>query len=110
VWRWTAFTGVALLALLTVHMVAHHFVVNATGGLRTYRQVLDYVANPAILAIEGTFLVVVTIHAMLGLRGVLFDLVETERARSWVSRALAALGVVTVAYGFLLLGVLAARA
>ena len=27
VWRWTTFSGLALLVLVTVHMVAHHFVV-----------------------------------------------------------------------------------
>ncbi|MEX2203069.1 MAG: hypothetical protein WD965_03165 [Actinomycetota bacterium] len=110
VWRATAFTGIALLVLVTVHMVAHHFVVESVGGLRTYDQVLDYIANPVIFAIESVFLVVVTVHAMLGLRSVLFDVATGERARAWISRGLAALGAVTVAYGLVLIGVLAARA
>jgi succinate dehydrogenase hydrophobic anchor subunit len=110
VWRATAFTGIALLALITVHMVAHHFVVESVGGLRTYDQVLDYIANPVIFAIEGLFLVVVTVHAMLGLRSVLFDVATSERARAWISRVLVALGALTVAYGLVLIGVLAARA
>lgn len=110
VWRVTAVTGVALLALLTVHMVAHHFVVESVGGLRTYDQVLDYVANPLMFAIESLFLVVVTVHAMLGLRSVLFDVATGDRARAWISRGLVALGVLTVAYGLVLVGVLAARA
>jgi succinate dehydrogenase hydrophobic anchor subunit len=110
VWRATAFTGIALLALLTVHMVAHHFVVESVGGLRTYDQVLDYIADPVIFAIEGLFLVVVTVHAMLGLRSVLFDLATGERARGWISRGLIALGALTIAYGLVLLGILAARA
>jgi succinate dehydrogenase hydrophobic anchor subunit len=110
VWRATAYSGVALLALITVHMVAHHFVVHGTGGLRNYRQVLDYVANPAMLAIELLFLVVVTVHAMLGLRSVLFDLATGESSRAWISRGLVALGAVTVAYGFFLVLTLASRA
>lgn len=110
VWRVTAFTGVALVVLLAVHMVAHHFVVETTGGLRTYDQVLDYISSPVILAVEGVFLVVVTVHAMLGMRSVLFDLATDENARAWISRGLVALGVLTVAYGLILLGVLAARA
>jgi succinate dehydrogenase hydrophobic anchor subunit len=110
VWRATAFTGIALLVLVTVHMVAHHFVVESVGGLRTYDQVLDYIANPVIFTIESLFLVVVTVHAMLGLRSVLFDLATGERARGWVSRGLVALGAVTIAYGLMLIGVLAARA
>jgi succinate dehydrogenase membrane anchor subunit len=110
VWRATASSGVALVVLITVHMVAHHFVVQGTGGLRSYRQVLEYVANPAIFTIELLFLVAVTVHAMLGLRGVLFDLATGVRARAWISRALVVLGVVTVAYGVALIVTLASRA
>jgi len=109
-WRWTALTGVALLVLVTIHMVAHHFVVEAVGGLRAYQNVLDYIANPVIFVIESIFLVVVTIHAMLGLRSVLFDFGLSERSKRSVSRGLVVLGVLTVAYGFLLVGVLASRA
>jgi succinate dehydrogenase hydrophobic anchor subunit len=110
VWRWTAFTGVALLVLVTIHMIAHHFVVESIGGLRTYRQILDYIANPVMFTIECTFLVVVTIHAMLGLRSVLFDLNFGARARARINRGLVALGALTVAYGLALIGTLASRA
>ena len=110
VWQATAATGVGLVVLITVHMVAHHFVVQRTGGLRSYQQVLEYVANPVIFTIELLFLVVVTVHAMLGLRSVLFDLATGERARAWISRALVVLGVVTVAYGVTLIVTLASRA
>lgn len=109
-WRWTAITGVALLVLVTIHMVAHHFVVESIGGLRTYADVLDYIRTPVIFVIEGVFLVVVTVHAMLGLRSVLLDFGLTERWRHLLERSLVALGVVTIVYGFVLLGVLASRA
>jgi len=109
-WAWTAGSGVALLVLVTIHMVAHHFVVESVGGLRTYADVLDYVANPVMLVIEGAFLVVVTIHAMLGLRSVLFDFGLSERWKRLADRGLWILGILTAAYGFLLLGVLASRA
>lgn len=108
-WRWTGITGVALLALVTIHMVAHHFVVDSIGGLRTYQQVLDYIDTPIIVVIEGVFLVVVTAHAMLGLRSVLLDFGLSERWRGLLERSLIVLGVVTVAYGFVLIGVLASR-
>jgi succinate dehydrogenase hydrophobic anchor subunit len=109
-WRVTALSGVAVLVLVTVHMVAHHFVVDEIGGLRTYAQVLDYIANPVIVVIECLFLAVITIHAMLGLRSVLFDLGLSERAKRSVSRGLTGLGVVTIAYGLALIGILASRA
>ena len=109
-WRWTAITGLALLVLVTIHMVAHHFVVGSIGGLRTYADVLDYIRTPVIFVIEAVFLIVVTAHAMLGLRSVLLDFGLTERWRRLMERSLVALGVVTVVYGFMLLGVLASRA
>ena len=90
-------------------MIAHHFVVNEIGGLRTYHQVLAYIGNPVMFAIEGGFLVVVTIHAMLGLRGVLLDLDLSKVARRRIDRILVIAGSATVAYGFVLIGILAAR-
>lgn len=109
-WRWTAWSGVALLVLVTVHMVAHHFVVEQVGGLRTYHQVLEYIGNPWIFTIEAIFLVVVTVHAMLGLRSVVLDLGLSASMKRWLERGLVVLGVATVAYGFILIGVLASRA
>jgi succinate dehydrogenase hydrophobic anchor subunit len=108
-WRWTAVTGVALLVLVTIHMVAHHFVVEAIGGLRSYGDVIEYISNPVIFVLEGIFLVVVTIHAMLGIRSVLFDLGLGVSRRRMVDRSLLGLGIVTIVYGFVLIGVLASR-
>ena len=109
-WKATASSGVALLVLVTVHMVAHHFVVEEVGGLRTYAQVLDYISNPVMFVLEALFLLVVTIHAMLGLRSVLFDFGLSARAKRLVARGLVALGIATIAYGVTLIGVLASRA
>jgi succinate dehydrogenase hydrophobic anchor subunit len=110
VWWWTAGTGAALLILVMVHMVAHHFVVEDVGGLRTYTQVLEYIANPVIFTVECFFLLAVTIHALLGLRSVLFDLNLGRRAKRRIDVGLWLLGVATVAYGFFLVGTLASRA
>lgn len=110
VWWWTAGSGAALLLLVGVHMVAHHFVVEDVGGLRTYEQVLEYISSPVIFTIELFFLLTVTIHAMLGLRSVLFDLDLGAKARRRIDLGLWLLGLVTVAYGFFLVGTLASRA
>jgi succinate dehydrogenase hydrophobic anchor subunit len=109
-WLSTALTGMGLLVLVTIHMVAHHFVVQEVGGLRTYDQVLAYVSNPVIVGIEVTFLVVVTWHAMLGLRAVMLDLALPARLERLVRPGVTVLGVLTVAYGLVLLGTLASRA
>lgn len=109
-WFATALSGVAVLVLVTVHMVANHFVVKQIGGLRTYAQVLQYIGNPWIFSIEAVFLVMVTWHAMLGLRSVLRDL----NLRGWLGRVAErgpmVLGVLTMAYGLTLIVILAARA
>jgi succinate dehydrogenase hydrophobic anchor subunit len=109
-WRWTAGSGIALVVLVTAHVVAQHFVVHGTGGLRTYQQVLDFVANPVMFVIECGFLFAVTIHAMLGLRSVLHDVVARPRARSRIDRTLWVVGTLTVAYGLVLLITIAIRA
>jgi succinate dehydrogenase hydrophobic anchor subunit len=91
-------------------MVANHFVVKQVGGLRTYRQVLEYIGNPVIFAIESVFLIVVTVHSMLGLRSVLLDFGLSATTKRLLDRGLLVLGLVTVAYGLVLIGVLASRA
>ena len=109
VWRWTAGTGMALVLLATMHIVAQHFIVHQKGGLRTYGEVLTYIGNPVIFVLESAFLVAVTIHAMLGVRGVLGDLDLSPQTRVRVDRGLWVLGTVTVAYGMALLITLAVR-
>jgi len=109
VWHWTAGTGIALVLLATMHIVAQHFIVHQKGGLRTYGEVLTYIGNPVIFVLESAFLVAVTIHAMLGVRGVLGDLDLTAKTRRRVDRGLWFLGTVTVGYGMALLITLAVR-
>jgi succinate dehydrogenase hydrophobic anchor subunit len=108
-WHWTAGTGMALVVLATMHIVAQHFVVHQKGGLRTYGEVLSYISNPVIFVLEAAFLVAVTIHAMLGVRGVLGDLDLTLKARRRVDRGLWVLGTATIVYGMALLITLALR-
>ena len=96
-WLVQAFTGLLLVLLLLLHMVAHHFVVE--GGLRNFEQVVDYVSNPAIFTITIIFLVVVTIHAMLGVRAILMDIGLGRGAQRAVNWLLALAGVATIVYG-----------
>lgn len=109
-WWWTVGTGAALLVLVSIHMVANHFVVDEVGGLRTYQQVLSYLANPLVLVLEALLLVTVTIHGLLGVRSILLDLDPSPTARHRIDPALWALGAATVVYGLVLLLVLASRA
>lgn len=96
-WLVQAFTGLLLVLLLLLHMVAHHFVVE--GGLRNFEQVVDYVSNPAIFTITIIFLVVVTIHAMLGVRAILMDLGLGQGAQRVANWLLVVASVATIVYG-----------
>jgi succinate dehydrogenase / fumarate reductase membrane anchor subunit len=97
-WFWQAVTGLALLLLLGLHFVAHHFV--AEGGIRDFPEVIQYLSNPIIIVLELAFLVVVTWHALLGVRSILFDLGLSARTERMVSYGMVVIGVVTVLYGF----------
>jgi succinate dehydrogenase hydrophobic anchor subunit len=98
-WAWLAqaVTGLLLIGLLALHMLAHHFVVPE--GIRDFAGVVDYLRTPVIVALEVAFLVTVTAHALLGVRAILFDLGLSPRAERRVTRGLTLLGLLTVAYG-----------
>ncbi|MBE3560763.1 MAG: hypothetical protein IMW89_16310 [Ktedonobacteraceae bacterium] len=92
---WDVF--VALVLLLGLHFIANHFLVK--GGLRDFADVVAYLRTPIILVLEVLFLVIVTTHAMLGMRAILTDFGPSARTEKWLSRALTVLGVVTAGYG-----------
>ncbi len=99
-WLMQALTGLLLVGILGMHMIAHHFIVE--GGLRDYQQVLDYVANPIIFAIEIVFVIVAVIHALLGVQAIITDLrpaPRTLRVIEWVLRVVA---LITIGYGIYL--------
>ena len=96
-WLIQAFSGLLLVFILGAHMIAHHFIVE--GGLRDYQQVLDYVANPFVFIIEVVFVIIATVHALLGVRAIVLDLrpsAATMRVVNWV---LVAVGAVAIGYG-----------
>jgi succinate dehydrogenase hydrophobic anchor subunit len=95
-WAWQVRTGVVLIVLLGLHFVANHFI--AKGGLRDFAAVADYLRNPVILALEVLFLLAVTTHALLGVRSIALDFGPSGRAQTVLSRVLAVVGVLTVAY------------
>ena len=106
-WLAQAVSGVLLLVLLTVHMIAQHFVVE--GGLRTYDQVIAWIRNPVVFAVEALLLVCVTWHGIAGVHGVLLDLGLRGRAERIVARILGDVAVATILYGLWLLSMLAFR-
>ena len=98
-WLWQVFTGIGLVVLLGLHLIANHFI--ARGGLRDYSEVVAYLRNPIILLLEILFLLCVTTHALLGVRAIILDFGLTERAEIALTKILKGIGVLTVAYGLL---------
>ena len=96
-WLVQALSGFLLILVLFLHMIAHHFVVE--GGLRTFDEVVAYVSNPVIFTITIIFLVVVTLHALLGLRAIILDLGLGRSAQRPVNWLLTVVGLVAIAYG-----------
>jgi succinate dehydrogenase hydrophobic anchor subunit len=106
-WLLQAISGLALGALLGLHMIANHFIVE--GGLRTYKDVLYYLSNPTIFVLEVIFLLVVVPHAFLGLRAILLDLGPKPRIQRIMDIILGAMGIATLVYGIALFVTLQGR-
>lgn len=103
-WAWQAVSGIAVLGLVTLHMVANHFV--APDGLRDFALVVAYLSNPVIVVLEVAFLVFVSWHGLLGLRAVLFDFGFSVGVERWITRAMIVIWLATVGYGLWLTSVI----
>ena len=104
-WVWQAVSGILVLGLVTVHMVAQHFVVPE--GLRDFAAVVTWLSSPVVIVVELAFLVTVTWHGLLGLRAVLLDFGFSPGTERWITRALVAVWIATVGYGLWLTSVIA---
>jgi succinate dehydrogenase hydrophobic anchor subunit len=100
-WAWLgqAVSGILVIVIVLLHLYFHHF---AGQGLLAAGEVVTHVSSLLIFSLEILFVIVVTYHALLGIRAVIFDLRLSEAARRILSRGLAAIGVVTVVYGVVL--------
>lgn len=96
-WLIKAVTGVLLVVFLGTHLVAQHFLVE--GGLRDYAAVVAYLRHPVALVAELGLLVTVIIHAALGVRAVLVDILPSERALRRATRIIGAVSVACLVYG-----------
>jgi len=94
-------TGIGLVVLLGLHMIANHFI--AKGGLRDYAAVVAYLRNPVILVLEILFLVCVTTHALLGVRAILLDLGLSDQVEQVVTHVLKWIGCLTICYGLVVM-------
>ncbi|MBX5475955.1 MAG: hypothetical protein IRZ18_02380 [Clostridia bacterium] len=98
VWTWLlqAFTGLLLVVLIALHMIANHF---AKHGLLTYRDVAALFANPYWLVLQLALLFAVIYHGLNGLRAVILDAGLSPAAARRLDWALVVLGAAMGVYG-----------
>jgi succinate dehydrogenase hydrophobic anchor subunit len=77
--------------------VLQHFLVE--GGLRDYAAVVAYLRNPVALVAELGLLITVIVHAALGVRAVLVDMLPSERALRRASWVIGVVSAVSLVYG-----------
>jgi len=100
-WSWIlqAASGVLLVVLVVLHMVAQHF---AADGLLDYQGVINHLRNPLVFGLETVFSATVLFHAFAGARAILFDLNLGEEGEHRVTTILTIVGVAMFLYGLVL--------
>jgi succinate dehydrogenase hydrophobic anchor subunit len=102
-WLWLAkvASGAFVIVVLFLHLVVNHLVVE--GGLMSYTDVIRYLSIPGIALMEMSFLVVVVIHSLIGLRSILTDLNLSKQITSIMDPALVGIGAISIIYGIWLM-------
>lgn len=95
-WMVQAIAGGLLVVFLGVHLVAQHLLV--PGGLRSFADVTAYLRQPIALAAEIGLLLSVLVHAGLGVRATLVDVVRDPRWLTRISWLIAAVAAAIFVY------------
>ena len=101
-WILQASLGILLVLLLAVHLIVNHWV--APHGLLTYSDVIHYYDHPGIVWMEASFLIVVTVHCLLGIHAIIYDLDLSSRVTYFITRVVILVGAVAILYGLWLIG------
>lgn len=99
-WMVKAVSGILLIGFLGLHLVAQHLLVE--GGLRDFAAVVAYLRHPLALTAEIGLLGSVIVHAALGVRAVLVDVLPSERALRRATWVIVAVAVAAFVYGIVL--------
>jgi len=103
-WFLQAGLGILLIVLLAVHLIVNHWA--APHGLLTYADVIQYYDLPGIIWMEGTFLIVLTVHCLLGIYAIVLDLNLSSVITRLLARTLIIVGAVAILYGLWLIGII----
>ena len=96
-WLVQASLGILLVILLAIHLIVNHWA--APHGLLTYADVVRYYDIPGIAWMEAAFLIVVTVHCLLGLHSILLDLNMSARVTRFATWLLTFVGLTAIVYG-----------
>lgn len=96
-WLVQAGLGILLVILLAIHLIVNHWA--APQGLLTYADVIRYYDIPGIAWMEAAFLIVVTVHCLLGLHSILLDLNMSARVTRVATWLLTFVGLTAIVYG-----------
>lgn len=107
-WLVKQFTGVLVFFLIITHVIINHMV--SPDGLLSYDEVIQYLGNPWVAAMETLFLLAVIFHSILGVRSVLLDLNPSKRVLKAVDPLLLLLGIGAAVYGIWLTSIVIGRA
>ncbi len=97
IWVFQVFSGILLIVIVGLHWFFQHSIVGKGGP--AYANVVAYLRCPLFFGLETTFLLVVVIHALLGIRAILLDLGLRVRVLRWVNWGLFIVGTATLWYG-----------
>lgn len=96
-WVLQVISGAVLVGTIALHWYAQHMA--ADGGLLDYSQVVTYLREPGVMALEISFLIAAFAHALLGLRAIFLDLGPGRRLEVPILLGLALAGAGMIAYG-----------
>lgn len=96
-WLFQATSGITLTLLLSIHWIAQHYL--ASEGLSSYAEVVVFLQQPIVLILEITFLIVVSGHALIGIRAIMIDLGLRLRLLRSIDITFWFVWILTVAYG-----------
>jgi succinate dehydrogenase / fumarate reductase membrane anchor subunit len=108
-WLWLAkiASGVLVVVLIMVHLVANHVV--AVGGLMDYNAVVNYLSHPWITFMESSFLIIVVTHSLLGTRSIILDLNPPVKLLKFIDAFMLLLGLAATGYGIWLIRLIVIR-
>ena len=97
IWIFQVLSGILLIVIVGLHWFFQHSIVGNGGP--AYANVVAYLRCPVFFGLETAFLLVVIIHALLGVRAILLDRGLSARVLRWVNWGLFIAGTAALWYG-----------